>query len=149
MSHMKGGAPELTFVQVDVGGAVDVMNLIDKVSNGNYKREMEENFDDMLRSHMSYDNDEDDDYEEGEDDDNDGWVDDDDEEEDDEDYDDDDDEEGDDNEDANAMSMNNKGGKIVEDVVETIEMEEMDDDWVDFDDVEEEEGEDEEIEEMK
>jgi len=38
MSHMKGGSPDLTFVQVDVGAAVDVMQLIEKVSEG-YKRE--------------------------------------------------------------------------------------------------------------
>lgn len=38
MKHMKGGSPELTFVQVDVGAAVDVMQLIEKVSEG-YKRE--------------------------------------------------------------------------------------------------------------
>lgn len=37
MSHMKT-SPELTFVQVDVGAAVDVMYLIDKVSSG-YQRE--------------------------------------------------------------------------------------------------------------
>jgi len=38
MNHMKGGSPDLTFVQVDVGAAVDVMQLIEKVSEG-YKRE--------------------------------------------------------------------------------------------------------------
>lgn len=37
MSHMKT-CPTLTFVQVDVGAAVDVMYLIDKVSSG-YERE--------------------------------------------------------------------------------------------------------------
>lgn len=37
MSHMKT-SPNLTFVQVDVGAAVDVMYLIDKVSSG-YERE--------------------------------------------------------------------------------------------------------------
>jgi ribosome-binding factor A len=36
LSHMKG-CPELTFLQVDVAAAVDVMYLIDKVSKG-YKR---------------------------------------------------------------------------------------------------------------
>ena len=36
---MKGGSPDLTFVQVDVGAAVDVMALIDKVSNEGYKRD--------------------------------------------------------------------------------------------------------------
>ena len=35
---MKGSSPDLTFVQVDVGAAVDVMQLIEKVSEG-YKRE--------------------------------------------------------------------------------------------------------------
>jgi len=39
LSHMKS-VPQLSFVQVDVGAAVDVMNLIDKVSNGKYKREV-------------------------------------------------------------------------------------------------------------
>ena len=40
MSHMKS-CPELTFVQVDVSAAVDVMYLIDKLSStdGKYKRE--------------------------------------------------------------------------------------------------------------
>ncbi len=37
MSHMKS-SPTLTFVQVDVGAAVDVMYLIDKVASG-YERE--------------------------------------------------------------------------------------------------------------
>ena len=37
LSHMKT-IPNLTFVLADVGAAVDVMNLIDKVSRGNYKR---------------------------------------------------------------------------------------------------------------
>jgi ribosome-binding factor A len=37
MKHMKA-SPDLTFVQVDVGAAVDVMQLIEKVSTG-YKRE--------------------------------------------------------------------------------------------------------------
>jgi hypothetical protein len=37
MSHMKT-CPTLTFVQVNVGAAVDVMYLIDKISKG-YKRE--------------------------------------------------------------------------------------------------------------
>ena len=31
--------PLISFVQVDVGAAVDVMNLIDKVSNAGYKRD--------------------------------------------------------------------------------------------------------------
>ena len=38
LSHMKT-IPNLTFVQADVGAAVDVMNLIEKVSSGDYKRE--------------------------------------------------------------------------------------------------------------
>jgi len=54
MKHMKG-SPDLTFVQVDVGAAVDVMQLIEKVSTG-YKR------DDVLE--MDF-----------EDDDEDGWAD--------------------------------------------------------------------------
>eukprot|EP00536_Pseudo-nitzschia_multiseries_P002241 jgi/Psemu1/183112/e_gw1.30.171.1 len=38
MSHMKTSSPHLTFHQVDVAAATDVMYLIDKVSKG-YKRE--------------------------------------------------------------------------------------------------------------
>jgi ribosome-binding factor A len=38
LSHMKS-IPNLTFVQADVGAAVDVMALIDKVSNDEFKRE--------------------------------------------------------------------------------------------------------------
>jgi ribosome-binding factor A len=38
LSHMKT-IPNLTFILADVGAAVDVMNLIDKVSKGNYKRD--------------------------------------------------------------------------------------------------------------
>lgn len=38
LSHMKT-VPLISFVQVDVGAAVDVMNLIDKVSNAGYKRD--------------------------------------------------------------------------------------------------------------
>ncbi|VEU39023.1 unnamed protein product [Pseudo-nitzschia multistriata] len=38
MSHMKTSSPDLTFHQVDVAAATDVMYLIDKVSKG-YKRE--------------------------------------------------------------------------------------------------------------
>jgi ribosome-binding factor A len=38
MKHMRGGSPDLTFVQVDVGAAVDVMQLIERVNEG-YKRE--------------------------------------------------------------------------------------------------------------
>lgn len=46
LSHMKS-CPDLTFVQVDVSAAVDVMYLIDKLSstNGNYKRESLDLFD--------------------------------------------------------------------------------------------------------
>lgn len=80
MAHMKGGSPDLTFVQVDVGAAVDVMQLIEKVSKG-YKRE------DVSLDYIGYDDDEwdDEDYEEGDevegdddnddDDDDDGWYD--------------------------------------------------------------------------
>lgn len=38
LSHMKM-VPNITFIQADVGAAVDVMNLIEKVSKGQYKRE--------------------------------------------------------------------------------------------------------------
>lgn len=38
LSHMKT-VPNISFVQADVGAAVDVMNLIEKVSKGDYKRE--------------------------------------------------------------------------------------------------------------
>eukprot|EP00984_Skeletonema_dohrnii_P003291 scaffold1090_cov118-Skeletonema_dohrnii-CCMP3373.AAC.7 len=51
MKHMKG-SPDLTFVQVDVGAAVDVMQLIEKVSTG-YKR------DDVLEMEFEDDDDED------------------------------------------------------------------------------------------
>jgi ribosome-binding factor A len=46
LSHMKS-CPDLTFVQVDVSAAVDVMYLIDKLSstNGSYKRESLDLFD--------------------------------------------------------------------------------------------------------
>jgi len=65
MKHMKGGSPDLTFVQVDVGAAVDVMALIDKVSNENYKR------DDIS---LDYEYNEED-WEDEDDDDDDGWFD--------------------------------------------------------------------------
>jgi len=43
MSHMKSSAPNLTFVQVDVSAAVDVMYLIDKLSKDkDYKRATDE-----------------------------------------------------------------------------------------------------------
>ncbi|KAL9186879.1 hypothetical protein ACHAXT_010599 [Thalassiosira profunda] len=54
MAHMKGGSPDLTFAQVDVGAAVDVMHLIEKVSEG-YKR------DDVLEMEEEWDEDDDDD----------------------------------------------------------------------------------------
>ena len=78
MKHMKGGSPELTFVQVDVGAAVDVMALIDKVGKG-YKREdvLGMGFDDSEYEEYGYDDDE---WEDGEErgeegDDDDGWFD--------------------------------------------------------------------------
>eukprot|EP00957_Ditylum_brightwellii_P011501 869725-Ditylum_brightwellii.AAC.1 len=88
LSHMKM-VPDLTFVQVDVGAAVDVMNLIEKVSSG-YKRKNIGTFggdDDSLPYGMVLDDEDDE-----------GWIDEDDlEEEDDdfvfEDYDDDEEEE--------------------------------------------------------
>ena len=79
LSHMKS-VPDLTFVQVDVGAAVDVMHLIEKVNTG-YKRESVGAFgenDDNLP--MGYTLDDEDDWD---DEDDDGW----------EDFDDDDDEE--------------------------------------------------------
>lgn len=68
MAHMKGGSPDLTFVQVDVGAAVDVMQLIDKVRNEGYKR------DDVLEYEYEDDEGEWDDEDGGEDED-DGWFD--------------------------------------------------------------------------
>lgn len=75
MSHMKG-MPSLTFVQTDVGAAVDVMALIDKVSKDGYKRKsigMYGGDDDSLPRglHMGIDFDED----EGDWDDDDDWED--------------------------------------------------------------------------
>jgi len=55
LSHLKV-LPNLTFVEVDVASAVDVMQLIDKVSQG-YKRESLEDDD------FDYDEDDDDDFE--------------------------------------------------------------------------------------
>ena len=75
MKHMKA-SPDLTFVQVDVGAAVDVMQLIEKVSQG-YKRD-DQSFE------YEYDEDDDDEwvdeYEDGEegvndDGDDDDWID--------------------------------------------------------------------------
>ncbi|KAL3783779.1 hypothetical protein ACHAW5_000602 [Stephanodiscus triporus] len=129
MSHMKGGSPELNFVQVDVGGAVDVMRLIEKVtSRDGYKREELDggnmSLDDMIRME----------YEEGgeydDDDDDDGWVDEEDDEEDD------DDEEGVEEEEEGEEEEGEDDDDKVED----------DDGWVDFDEeddgISEDEGED-------
>lgn len=44
LSHMKS-CPNLTFQQVDVSAAVDVMYLIDKLSEGRYKRQNLDLFD--------------------------------------------------------------------------------------------------------
>jgi len=74
MKHMRGGSPDLTFVQVDVGAAVDVMQLIEKVKNEGYKR-------DDISMDFEYDDDEWEEYEddeegeEGDDDDDDDWLD--------------------------------------------------------------------------
>jgi len=71
---MRGGSPDLTFVQVDVGAAVDVMQLIEKVKNEGYKR-------DDISMDFEYDDDEWEEYEddeegeEGDDDDDDDWLD--------------------------------------------------------------------------
>jgi len=72
LSHMKS-VPNLSFVQADVGAAVDVMNLIDKIQSDSYKRKSVGMFggdDDSLPRgmHMGLDFDDDDD---------DGWIDDD------------------------------------------------------------------------
>jgi ribosome-binding factor A len=74
MKHMKA-SPDITFVQVDVGAAVDVMQLIEKVSKG-YKRD-DQSFE------LEYDDDDEDEwvdeFEDGEerviDDDDDDWID--------------------------------------------------------------------------
>ena len=71
MSHMKS-CPNLTFVQVDVAAAVDVMYLIDKVNAG-YKRE---SIDEYISKGDYYDEyDDDDEFYEDEDDeeDDDDW----------------------------------------------------------------------------
>ena len=77
MSHMKT-CPDLTFAQVDVAAAVDVMYLIDKVSSG-YKRESIGEY--VAQSTARFDGDEDDDeyYVEGEEDEDGDWEDEDDE----------------------------------------------------------------------
>lgn len=67
LSHMKS-VPDLTFVQVDVGAAVDVMHLIEKVSEGGYKREKLGTFgenDDSLPMGYTLEDDEDWDDEDG------------------------------------------------------------------------------------
>jgi ribosome-binding factor A len=80
MKHMKA-SPDITFVQVDVGAAVDVMQLIEKVSRG-YKRD-DQSFE------FEYDDDDEDewvdefedgeegvrDYDDGDIDDDDEWID--------------------------------------------------------------------------
>ncbi|KAL3765352.1 hypothetical protein ACHAWU_002270 [Discostella pseudostelligera] len=121
MAHMKGGSPELTFVQVDVGAAVDVMNLIDKVSRG-YKREDvgDEGWKSMMME-MEEEGDE-------EDDEDDGWI---DEDEDDYDEDENDEEDGDwideeseeTNDDAEEGAAGEAGGDTVSE----------EDEWLDFD----------------
>jgi len=70
---MRGGSPDLTFVQVDVGAAVDVMQLIEKVKNEGYKR-------DDISMDFEYDDDEWEEYEDDEEgeeggDDDDDWLD--------------------------------------------------------------------------
>lgn len=70
LSHMKS-VPNLSFVQADIGAAVDVMQLIEKVSQG-YKRDDMDSFgrDSAMLSGMHMGMDFDEDY-----DDDDGWVD--------------------------------------------------------------------------
>ena len=136
MSHMRGGSPELTFVQVDVGGAVDVMRLIEKVtSKDGYRRDDGGmSIDEMLR--MGYE-------EEGgggedEDDDDAGWL---DEEDDDDEEEEEEEEEGDDDggwmdedEDEEGLEMKNEGLEEDEDEEGVVVEEEDDGDgWVDFD----------------
>lgn len=77
LSHMKT-IPNLTFVLADVGAAVDVMNLIDKVSKGNYKRDdigMFGGDNDNLPAGMYLEKENDSDYEWIDDEDDDDWVD--------------------------------------------------------------------------
>lgn len=143
MAHMKGGSPELMFVQVDVGAAVDVMNLIDKVGRG-YKREDvgdEEYWKSMMLEMEKGEEEEDgDDYDGDEDDD---WI-------DEEGDDDDDDEEGGDEMEEDGTEED--GDFIDEDTVlvdadnndndtETVTkdvgddaVDEEEDEWLDFDD---------------
>lgn len=64
MKHMKA-SPDLTFVQVDVGAAVDVMHLIERVASEGYKR------DDVLEMDFEEEWDE----EDGDGGDDDGWFD--------------------------------------------------------------------------
>jgi ribosome-binding factor A len=115
MAHMKGGSPELTFVQVDVGAAVDVMNLIDKVSNG-YKRE--DVGDEDWKSMMMEMEDEGD-----EEDEDDGWIDEDEDENDEEDGDWIDEESEETNNDAEEDAAGEAGGDTVSE----------EDEWLDFD----------------
>ena len=73
MSHMKS-CPNLTFVQVDVAAAVDVMYLIDKVNSG-YKRESIDEY--IARGDYDDEYDDDDEFynddDEDEDEDDDDW----------------------------------------------------------------------------
>ncbi|KAL3815672.1 hypothetical protein ACHAXA_006565 [Cyclostephanos tholiformis] len=124
MSHMRGGSPELTFVQVDVGGAVDVMGLIEKVtSKDGYRRDDGGmSLDEVLRMGFEEDGgwlDEDDDGENDDDDDDDDII-----EEDGEGNDDDEDEIEEKDEGEEEGSGADEGG---------VEEEEEDDGWVDFD----------------
>ena len=73
MKHMKGGSPDLTFVQVDVGAAVDVMQLIERVSNEGYKRDDVLDFNEMDYDDDGWEDEEEEDGEEGDEDD--GWFD--------------------------------------------------------------------------
>lgn len=67
MKHMKRGSPDLTFVQVDVGAAVDVMQLIEKANKGGKRDDMvmagmgfeEEAYGDWNDEWLDFDEDED------------------------------------------------------------------------------------------
>eukprot|EP00978_Attheya_sp_CCMP212_P002292 scaffold4717_cov53-Attheya_sp.AAC.1 len=73
LAHMKG-VPNLTFVLADVGAAVDVMQLIEKVAKG-YKRENLDNPTGMVMG-MDFDDDDDGDWiDEDDDDDEEDWLD--------------------------------------------------------------------------
>jgi ribosome-binding factor A len=70
MSHMKS-CPDLSFVQVDVAAAVDVMYLIDKVTSG-YKRDNNDLFEDGVVNGIDFNAEfDEDDWEEDDDDDDD------------------------------------------------------------------------------